>query len=77
MGSKDAHAYFQISTRTIRAKLGNAKYMLQANYVYLSDGIKFIQQNLIELSLADTIPEIENGLIYRESRSEEKKKLMQ
>ena len=31
-----------------------------SNYIYLSDGIKFIQQYLIELSLTDTIPEIKN-----------------
>jgi hypothetical protein len=37
------------------------------NYMYLSDGIKFIQQYLIELSLTDTIPEIQNCLVYWET----------
>jgi hypothetical protein len=32
--------------------------------MYLSDGIKFIQQYLIELSLTDTIPEIQNCLVH-------------
>jgi len=43
--------------------MNNINPML-CNYMYLSDGIKFIQQYLIELSLTDTIPEIQNCLVY-------------
>jgi hypothetical protein len=44
---------------------------MHSNQVYLSNGIKFMQQNLVELSLTDTIPESDKKcLIYRESQSE-------
>ncbi|BAS90532.1 Os04g0566550, partial [Oryza sativa Japonica Group] len=37
---------------------GNWRLIVGSKHVYLSNGIKLIQQNLIKLPLADTIPEM-------------------
>lgn len=46
-------------------KVEEFQIMLLSKCAYPSNGIKFIQQDLIELSLTDAVPEIEKFLVYR------------
>ena len=61
--------------REKKIKVKPVTKLMHSNQVYLSNGIKFIQQNLVELSLTDAIPESDKvyniqGVAVREGAHE-------